>query len=281
MNHFPFYDIKTKCRVETDPQYGLIFYSPYDAGLVAELKAQIPAWERVWSKDKKCWMIDVKHGGVLQKLVSKYFDEELSIPAVQPQPQIKKQQLLTIVYISQCKDRNGESAAFGMIGCLWKAVFPEKILREWFEAGPATPGRGASLYSVLGVKQGVTVDDLKNAYRRMVRQWHPDVCKEPDAHNVFIRIQEAYEILSNPIKRGKYDAGLVLQSTISNERDQSPQSNYRSPLRCGLILCETVEKMGRIMVEKILAWEDIVNAQGLSLVVSWPMGADNPLMLWV
>ena len=60
-------------------------------------------------------------------------------------------------------------------------------------------------YDVLGVSRAVTPDDLKKAYRRLARQYHPDVNNDPDAGERFKEISEAYEILSDDQKRAAYD----------------------------------------------------------------------------
>jgi molecular chaperone DnaJ len=60
-------------------------------------------------------------------------------------------------------------------------------------------------YEVLGVPRSASADDLKKAYRRLARQYHPDVNKEPEAEDRFKEINEAYEVLSDTDKRARYD----------------------------------------------------------------------------
>jgi len=60
-------------------------------------------------------------------------------------------------------------------------------------------------YEVLGVPQNATPDDLKSAFRRLARQYHPDVNREPDAEERFKEINEAYAMLSDDQKRSAYD----------------------------------------------------------------------------
>ncbi|HEX5913549.1 MAG TPA: J domain-containing protein, partial [Rubrobacter sp.] len=61
-------------------------------------------------------------------------------------------------------------------------------------------------YGLLGVPRGATDDDIRKAYRRLARKHHPDANPDdPHAEERFKEIQQAHEILSNPIKRRAYD----------------------------------------------------------------------------
>jgi curved DNA-binding protein len=60
-------------------------------------------------------------------------------------------------------------------------------------------------YKILGVARTATEDEIKKAYRRLARKYHPDVSKEPDAEAKFKEVQEAYEVLKDPEKRAAYD----------------------------------------------------------------------------
>ena len=60
-------------------------------------------------------------------------------------------------------------------------------------------------YAILGVKKDATADDIKTAYRKLARKYHPDVSKEKDAEEKFKEMSEAYETFKDPEKRAAYD----------------------------------------------------------------------------
>ncbi len=60
-------------------------------------------------------------------------------------------------------------------------------------------------YAILGVARDASADDIKSAYRRLARKYHPDVSKEADAEAKFKEMGEAYETLKDPEKRAAYD----------------------------------------------------------------------------
>ncbi len=61
------------------------------------------------------------------------------------------------------------------------------------------------LYQVLGVPPEASAEDIKRAYRRLARQFHPDVSRDPDADRRFKEVNLAYQTLSDPAKRRQYD----------------------------------------------------------------------------
>src|SRR6266550_2073124 len=75
-------------------------------------------------------------------------------------------------------------------------------------------------YKTLGVPKGASTDDIKKAYRKLARQYHPDVNKKSDAEKKFKEINEANEVLSDPEKRKRYD-------TVGPEWEQFAQGRGR------------------------------------------------------
>jgi curved DNA-binding protein len=60
-------------------------------------------------------------------------------------------------------------------------------------------------YQILGVTRSSDADEMKRAYRKLARKFHPDVSKEKNAEEKFKEVQEAYEVLRDPDKRAAYD----------------------------------------------------------------------------
>ncbi len=60
-------------------------------------------------------------------------------------------------------------------------------------------------YEILGIPRNASAEEIKSAFRKLARQYHPDVSQEPDAEEKFKEINEAYGVLSDPQKRSRYD----------------------------------------------------------------------------
>lgn len=83
-----------------------------------------------------------------------------------------------------------------------------------------------NLYSMLEVAQGASTADIKKAYRRLVRLFHPDANSAPEAASRFHEIQSAYDTLSDPAKRRAYDRTLLQAGTytvVGKEPALSPE----------------------------------------------------------
>ena len=83
-------------------------------------------------------------------------------------------------------------------------------------------------YQTLGVTYSASQDDIKRAYRRLAVLYHPDKNHDPNAENIFKTINEAYDILSDPAKRSRYDQRL--RAPFGDEPSEEPaRPRHRDP----------------------------------------------------
>jgi DnaJ-like protein len=83
------------------------------------------------------------------------------------------------------------------------------------------------LYAVLGVKRTATSNEIKSAYRRLARRYHPDVNSDPAAQLTFARINEAYHTLIDSERRKNYD----ITGSLSSAARVTPPSSSRDARR--------------------------------------------------
>lgn len=267
----------------------LAFSSSYDVELVSLLKDRVPYASRRWNREAKVWEIAAKYGDVVRDLVLETLQLNIRVPTITFAKDKLVTKLIGLRYLGTPKDRGtDEPIAYGWADNSWSVLFPLSVLRNWFEpnGGDTPPNEAPSLYGMLGIKRAVTAIELKRAYRRVALQYHPDHNKEPDATEQFQRIQYAYETLKNSVTRQRYDAGLRLAATVSTTEQPRLQGQWRSPLRCGLVMVEGKEQVGRLVVSRILRWDDIVNREGRILITCWPIDEngkfdDKPIEVWV
>ena len=85
-------------------------------------------------------------------------------------------------------------------------------------------------YQTLGVPRDATADAIKKAFRKLARKYHPDVNKAPGAEAKFKEINEAYEVLSDPEKRKRYD---TLGANWKAGQDFTPPPGWENIFRGG------------------------------------------------
>jgi DnaJ family protein C protein 16 len=86
-------------------------------------------------------------------------------------------------------------------------------------------------YEILEIKRGATQQEVKKAYRRLVKDYHPDKNKAPDAQDKFVRLTKAYELLSDPERRRMYDNHGVTEDSpnFNKKHDYSQYNRFGDP----------------------------------------------------
>jgi DnaJ-class molecular chaperone len=102
--------------------------------------------------------------------------------------------------------------------------------------------KDGSLYSILGLEHSASIDDIRHAYRGHLVECHPDKNKSPEAALRFRAITDAYEVLSDELKKQEYDIMLCSRETASLQAEEVDISEFldepssellERPCRCG------------------------------------------------
>jgi curved DNA-binding protein CbpA len=98
-------------------------------------------------------------------------------------------------------------------------------------------GTDLDLYGVLGVERDATAREIRRAYRSLARRHHPDLNPSPDNSQRFAAVANAYEILRDPVRRGRYDR------TIDRSPAVRPRSAPGAPAR-PVTVCDQLVRRG-------------------------------------
>ncbi|NOT58779.1 MAG: J domain-containing protein [Acidobacteria bacterium] len=82
----------------------------------------------------------------------------------------------------------------------------------------------SDLYGELGISRGADTSEIKSAYRRLARQYHPDVNPDPASAQRFARVNEAYHVLSDPARRDWYDQTGTLDGVNLINKNRQPSA---------------------------------------------------------
>lgn len=152
------------------------------------------------------------------------------------------------------------------------------------------PERKRTYYEILQVRRNASMDEIKNAYRKLALKYNPKVCKDKEAEKKFIEINEAYSHLSDEFKRRQYDQyifGELLPTTAHNifseffsDRDFLSESDRK--------IFKPLIKQTNKMINRLsnLPWGGVSGLGrigGLGLVPSLGQGSwvsGSPLSLW-
>jgi len=101
------------------------------------------------------------------------------------------------------------------------------------------------LYETLGIEPGASNDEVRAAYRRLAKRFHPDTNPEdPTSEELFKRVADAYRVLSNPATRGRYDRATgnhrFKHTVVEPEKDTAREINRNITVKLHLSLDEAV-----------------------------------------
>jgi len=259
--------------------------TPFNRNFVDALKIEIPTTGRKWEPTSKCWYVSETHGAKLKELIDSHYGVDVQMPVILGAKNASFETTFQADYVANCKGDSPELAA-ASVHCNggWNARIPEKVLRVWFKQAAASEAANApqTLYAVLGCDEKSSDLEIKKAFKRAARQWHPDLCKEPEARDMFERIKAASEVLLDVIRRAKYNAGLAFEKMARSPKSRHHVSRYASftpILRCGKLTVKGRVDLGMLIVEEILKWDDIENEIGQTMVSFW--AGDNYSVMWV
>ncbi|XP_011300799.1 dnaJ homolog subfamily C member 16 isoform X2 [Fopius arisanus] len=85
-------------------------------------------------------------------------------------------------------------------------------------------------YEILGIHRRSTLQDIKKAYKNLVKEWHPDKTDHPDAEDKFVEITKAYELLSDPERRRNFDNRGITEEGTSRFRSENSHFQMPDPL---------------------------------------------------
>jgi len=264
-------------------------YTPYDKAFVARFRSEIPSSAKKYIENPITgrfdhWLIANQYADQVKQLCTEVYGYPPDQVGLITKTQVVNEYTVLLEYMGLPRDRGGEVTASGWYNDGWNLIFPLLALENWFNFKGEIPKEEQTYYEILSIKKNVSGAELKKAYRKAARAWHPDVCSEPDAKEMFQDIQQAYEILSDPQARRKYDACLVEANNLPPSRkryESKPSIGWRPPYRCGNIKVRGIESAGRIIVEEILAWDDVINLEGKTMVTSWDMSIETFRTEWV
>ena len=263
---------------------GIEFIADYDPDMtplmLADMKRHIPPTHKRWDASRKVWIVAFEYAEILSQIIKDYYSVYWPPHTWKIDQRKTETRRYFVRYIGTPKDHgDGRLRSFGMTRQDdYELIFSLDVFLDFFQI--KTPAKKPSLpknhYERLNVVPAATAADIKKSYYRLARQYHPDVCQEPWANEVFAAYAESYEILSDRIMRKRYDLSLSwgndhdLPDPLETPADESAE--FELPTRCGILVLQGYSMIGRFVVTKIVTWEPVKNDMGLTLETRWKQG---------
>ena len=186
-----------------------------DPAFVSALKAKVPAHLRAYDPGTRRWMLDPSAMSTVAQLCQAHLGVTPALPPVALAGQVASTRFYRVVYVGSPKYReDGSYTATAYceneqgVG-EWKLVIPVGVLRDHFEGvlkdlfqETGTEDEWALIGLDRDKAASYTEQEIKRATRLALAKAHPDVNKDPDAHDRFLKVQDAGEMLATP--RGRH-----------------------------------------------------------------------------
>lgn len=265
-----------------------ILRMPFDPMVIGQFKVDVPSFEREYNPASKTWTFDGSRLQYIIKLLESagYELEGNAMRGVVGQRGVVCE-TIRVNYLGNARKRQGgevTASAMDERGN-WSFLFPFAVLAAWFDLPDIanSPLSASNLYEMFGVGQAATDSEIKSAYRRLMRTWHPDVNDDPLAAEVFCAVQDGYAVLTDAQRRGRYNVGLALAPQVKKQGGKQDEIVWVPPnhSRCGYLDVEMETGLRTSIIRAIYDWQDIINTQGRQLVSKWNASRNEPEYDWI
>lgn len=292
--------------------------TPYDRQFLDALKSQIDEYARRWDAANKVWRFDDSQMLTLEALCEKHFGVKPTKSGLSA-PNFQMGDRVLAEYVG--RSTGGKPARVFVAG-EFSFLLTEQAIRQYFHLANQTPqpqpvGATSTVtpapqrtipdnpYDLLVVTTTATTAEIEQAYRRMARQWHPDVCHEPDAADWFHAITAAKQQLLDSSLRRQLDGALRMKSLLGAQikavktttptptrtepakwsadwlTQNANTPSFAPPLRCGWITPAAFTCGAYVKINQIKLWADDIDTQGRTRVAYWDQTSKTIRTDWV
>ncbi|MHA2218378.1 MAG: J domain-containing protein [Candidatus Hodarchaeales archaeon] len=248
-------------------------YNATPKGMLPEIKKSISKYNRRYCPETKRWYFDKSELGWISQIIKRN-GLDIIVTDLGGETEINTQEF-RIEWVEQQQSRRYIMPYALYLKNRFIAEIPYNEMVRYWQENPYSrqkvfSAESNNFYKLLEVTNTATTEEIKSSYRQLARQFHPDISTEPDAHELFVRINSACEVLSDPKQRKKYDAAIKF-SQLTNK----PQNRYKNftgpPVTCGRIKGSGRFHLGLFKIDTILKWQDVIKDGKIMCSIYNPM----------